>query len=251
MALLGGMSWWFYFSRPTNMAFHDLTANKIAPPACRSLLGLSLNFIPTPRLTNYKMKPTLKRFKRDLEVKAYFAGDDDNQLGTPSKLYVPSKWTPPPWDIPKAVDQRVPRFARAVKQAFRLRRGTSNLLPFQHRQLARLQRDKSCLTVKTDKNLGPGYIEHEMVPFYAKRDHLGCKQTYKRLTKRQAVDQLYGDKGEIAWGSSRRPSCSTAATAATSAASSNSSAPMAASSSPVGFITSFAQVRSRPRNWRA
>ena len=43
---------WYYFSRPSHLAFHDLTQSKQPAKKLRSLLGLRLNFIPTPRCTN-------------------------------------------------------------------------------------------------------------------------------------------------------------------------------------------------------
>ena len=42
---------WYYFSRPSHLAFHDFTQQKQPPKNLRSLLGLGLKFIPTPHLT--------------------------------------------------------------------------------------------------------------------------------------------------------------------------------------------------------
>ena len=41
-----------YFSRPHNLAFHDLTKQKNTHPSASQLLGLSLKFIPTPKYTS-------------------------------------------------------------------------------------------------------------------------------------------------------------------------------------------------------
>jgi hypothetical protein len=46
---LSTMHPWAYFSRPSNMAFHDLSTVIKPPKNLRSLLGLSLKFIPSPR----------------------------------------------------------------------------------------------------------------------------------------------------------------------------------------------------------
>ena len=43
---------WYYFSRPSNLAFHDFTINHKPEKNLRSLLGLGLKFIQTPSLTN-------------------------------------------------------------------------------------------------------------------------------------------------------------------------------------------------------
>ena len=49
---LAKMPTWYYFSRPSNMAFHDFTKRHKPQKNLRSLLGLCLKFIPTPSLTN-------------------------------------------------------------------------------------------------------------------------------------------------------------------------------------------------------
>ena len=49
---LATMPTWYYFSRPSNMAFHDFTKRHKPQKNLRSLLGLGLKFIPTPSLTN-------------------------------------------------------------------------------------------------------------------------------------------------------------------------------------------------------
>ncbi len=47
--VMGSTSPGCYFSKAMNTAFHDLMGEKLLPAATRSLLGLSLKFIPTPR----------------------------------------------------------------------------------------------------------------------------------------------------------------------------------------------------------
>ena len=112
--ILHNMSIWYCFARPTNLTFHDLTPGKIMPPAAKSLLGLSMKFIPTPKLTTHHMMPSLNRFQQDLVVKAYWVGDESlaslTSLNKTPKLYVRSKWSPPPWDIPRELDKRLPKF---------------------------------------------------------------------------------------------------------------------------------------------
>ena len=49
---LAKMPSWYYFSRPSNMAFHDFAKRHKPQKNLRSLLGLGLKFIPTPSLTN-------------------------------------------------------------------------------------------------------------------------------------------------------------------------------------------------------
>ena len=48
LLILNAMEKWFYFWQPTNLAFYDLTIGKVAPKALKSLLGIGVNFCPTP-----------------------------------------------------------------------------------------------------------------------------------------------------------------------------------------------------------
>ena len=45
---MGNLPTFDYWNRPTNKAFHNLTSSLTPLPNLRSLLGLSLGFIPTP-----------------------------------------------------------------------------------------------------------------------------------------------------------------------------------------------------------
>ncbi len=42
-----------------NMNFHDLTDNKITPPEAKSVLGLGMKFIQTPKYTTSDLSTTL------------------------------------------------------------------------------------------------------------------------------------------------------------------------------------------------
>lgn len=196
------MTTWYYFARPSNLAFHDLTPGKVVPPAARSLLGLSLKFIPTPKVTTCDLQPSFTRFERDLHIKAYFAGDDSliSKLGMNEapKLYVRSNWTPPPWEIPNAIIDRMKPFQRAMKTSFRYKRGTSNLLPFQKRLLSHFQRDKSILIVNTDKGLGTAAQFHHLYIKDAVVGHLGDRRIYSRLSRLEANAAAKRIKTEIA-----------------------------------------------------
>ena len=80
---LAAMPSWYYFVRPTHLSFHDCTTTLPPPKNLRSLLGLGLKFIPTPRLTNYWSRlsdpdndaRTMPRFRRDFSLKHYFTCD--------------------------------------------------------------------------------------------------------------------------------------------------------------------------------
>jgi hypothetical protein len=108
---------WAYFSRPSNMAFHDLSTVLKPPKNLRSLLGMRLKFIPSPR-TNVPWKAyedhTFARFDRELKVKVFMADHEDDGTYNPD-LYVKSRWTPPPWKIPLEITRRLYSFKEAVK----------------------------------------------------------------------------------------------------------------------------------------
>ena len=104
-ATLAMMPAWYYFSCPSNLAFHDFTKKHKPEKNLRSLLGLGLKFIPTPSLTNSwsrLRKSSYDRLFRSVHLRFHFAGKPPSE-GTTSydpKLYVRSKWTPPHWTIP-------------------------------------------------------------------------------------------------------------------------------------------------------
>ena len=180
---------WFYFDRPTHLAFHDLTTTTKPSDNLRALLGLGLKFCPTPRFTTHDLSSTITRFSRDLQLKTFFAGatkDEDDEEVLP-KLYLRSTWTPPKWEIPRTIHERIDVFGQQLPLLFPKRRGKSNLLPNQLRALSSLAANRhKLMIVKCDKNLGPAVIE---TPRYIKRafsDHLGDSNTYMRLHKFQA-----------------------------------------------------------------
>jgi hypothetical protein len=99
---LATMHPWAYFSRPSHVAFHDLSTGLKPPKNIRSLLGLSLKFIPSPRTnvlwTAYE-DHTFSLFDLELKVKVFMADHEDDGTYNP-EVYIKSRWTPPPWKIP-------------------------------------------------------------------------------------------------------------------------------------------------------
>ena len=182
------MPTWYYFSRPSNMAFHDFTKRHKPQKNLRSLLGLGLKFIPTPSLTNSwsrLKKSSYDRLFHYIHLRFHFAGKPPSE-GTTSydpTLYVHSTWTPPHWTIPPiALEERLSRFSTALNKLFKTRKGKTNLFPHQHRALRTLQQQQTFLIVPCDKNLGPVIIECHDYLIIAMRDHLSDTTTYKSLT---------------------------------------------------------------------
>ena len=200
------MPTWYYFSRPSNMAFHDFTKWHKPQKNLRSLLGLGLKFIPTPSLTNCwsRLKQSsYERLFRSVHLRFHFAGKPPSE-GTTTydpKIYVHSTWTPPHWTIPPiALEERLTRFSSALSKLFKTRQGKTNLLPHQHRALRTLQQQQTFLIVPCDKNLGPAIIERHDYLKIAMRDHLSDTTTYKSLTTSE-IDRYSSDitKNILGW----------------------------------------------------
>ena len=151
----------YYFSQPSQLAFHNLTSSKVIPPIAKSLLGLGRNFIPTPKFTKCKkdMEGDEREFERSARLKAFFA---DQPLDcNPPTLYINSTWEPKRGTYPRQVDVRLRHFWNRIRLLFKKRRrcSKSNLLPFQQRILRWLKTNKELIIANTDKNLGPCAVE--------------------------------------------------------------------------------------------
>jgi hypothetical protein len=139
------MKKWYYFCRPCNMACHNLTSTHSPPPTFRTLLGLGLSFCPIPHSPICGMKDSLARFKRDLYLKIYFAG----QELPPSKLFVRSDWQPPSDTIPTKLRVRMRQFqARILRLFHKKTRCPPNLVPHQNSVLHTLKESPDLLVVR-------------------------------------------------------------------------------------------------------
>ena len=187
--IIKSMSPTHYHSRPTHLAFHDLTTT-IKPPAnLRSLLGLGLQFIPTPKKSNHfaKISDSIDRLTRSLKLKFYFADRESSESDYNPRIYIPSAWTPPRWEFPEAqLNPRLQDFASRMKKLFRPRKGITNLLPHQQRALDDLQAQDELLVVPCDKNLGPAIIERDVYIQLIMDDHLNDAGIYRSYTPAQA-----------------------------------------------------------------
>jgi hypothetical protein len=117
------MPTWYYFVRPTNLAFHDLRQQKQKTNLSKyikSLLGLGLKFCPTPRRTTdtTTITRTLDRHQRDLWLRYYFKGKPpDNEQYNP-RLYTPSTWMPPDFAISQQMKNRFSNFSSCYRKLF-------------------------------------------------------------------------------------------------------------------------------------
>jgi hypothetical protein len=96
---LATMPVWLYHSRPTSMAFRNLTTIMKPTNNLRSLTGLNLKSVPNPR-RNFPWaafkKVILPQFYRDLRVKVFVTGvEEDPENPYNPKMYAPSDLIPP------------------------------------------------------------------------------------------------------------------------------------------------------------
>ena len=77
LIILTTMEKWFYFFRPINLAFHDLTIGKVAPKSLQLLLGLRVNFYPTPLRPTLNIDKIMERFERYLHICSVFSSSEE------------------------------------------------------------------------------------------------------------------------------------------------------------------------------
>lgn len=170
---------WLYFTRASNMAFHNLTKTVNLPPGFRSLLGLGLGFCPIPRMSTPVTAIDTTRFLTNTKLKMFFDDNDDKPV---PKLYFKSNWKPPDSEFHPEFIERLTKFVRAIHlTTARQRRSKSNLLPWQRIAFAFLRNNKHLHVFKTDKNLGPAIIETETYVRRALDEHLLDSATYGKL----------------------------------------------------------------------
>ena len=137
------MEKWFYFSRTTNLAFHDLKIGKVASKSLQSLLGLGVNFCLPPHHPTLKIDKSMDRFERDLHTRSVFAGSEDLIPLANQKIYVWSKWKPTAWDISLTLKQRLQIFHKFLEPKFRFRPIRHNLFPHQHQTTSLIKRTQN------------------------------------------------------------------------------------------------------------
>lgn len=179
MKILLEMPIWLYFSRPLNVAFHNLCANpKDCPKFLKSLLGLGLNFIPTPQYCSSNNIDG-DRFIKDLYTRCYFQGTPTKPA---PKLFLRSSWTPPRSDIPTEYRIRIDSFLQSIKKQCPPKRSGSNLLLLQKTTLYNLRHNSNIVIFPSDKNLGPAIIDKQTYIKRALSDHLSDTTTYRQLS---------------------------------------------------------------------
>ena len=191
--LLKHMPTWHYFSRPANLAMHDLTkADTTVPKSLNTIIGLGLKFCPTPRKPNRNPSESFARFHKDFLTKVFFAGKpkiSDEEYDP--KTHIPSDWKPKDWDIPDTIHKRFANFKSAILSKMRKpHHRSTNLLPIQQRAISTLAQRTDVLVVNCDKNLGPALINSSTYIERAFSDHLSNQDTYRELTEDEAKTHM-------------------------------------------------------------
>ena len=152
---------WYYFSRPSHLAFHDFTKKVKPQKNLRSLLGLGLKFIPTPTLTNSWTRLRTQTYHRlfwSVHLRFHFAGkppDEDSTTYDP-KMYVHSKWTPPHWTIPPvALEERLSRFSNEMGTLLKTQKGKPTYSHINNVPLTLYNSKTSSWLYHVTKTLGP------------------------------------------------------------------------------------------------
>ena len=142
-------------NEPLNLAFHNLAPEgfKVAP-TLRRLLGLNLNFIPAPRLSENTRKRNWSRAISDLErsTKIALFFRDSPERAFNRNLYVPNPLWQPDNELPIELKNW---FEKAYKSEIRFQRFKDNLSKQQRRLLNDLTKRNDVVITESDKNLGP------------------------------------------------------------------------------------------------
>lgn len=184
------MPTWLYFSRPQNVAFHNLCTDGILfTPVIKSLLGLSLKFCFQRPTTKGATTIDATRFRRDSFIKFFFAGQQPQQ-DFDSKLYVASNWQPDSNRISPEFRARISYFLSGLSSLFTIKHTPTNLLRSQHFILASLRARNDIIVWRSDKNLGPCVIEKSKYITQAIDDHLSDNTTYRQLSSTVAHSRM-------------------------------------------------------------
>ena len=176
-----------YFSQVTKLTFHDLTDINILPKNSNQLLGLGLKFIPVPdmNITQKEMDRSDSRFERDMGLRVFFAGDEQNTSYDPKTLRGKSSWRAPL--PPLEIDNRMCRFQQELNKRFVYKQSTPNLSPSQQKILRELRNNKNIVILNADKGLGPvGVTTQQYVTWGLK--HILDKTTYTLLSEINALN---------------------------------------------------------------
>jgi hypothetical protein len=198
-----------YFNQQTNKLYHNLCVKLRPPPNLANLLGLGKKFCLERKRPKIDTSDTINCLKHSIRLRHWLQQANipphvnnptaNNANSTPTlspayipNLYIKSEWTPPSIQEGNTETQMM-EFATMLRLAaisHHRQRPRSNLSSLQHRQIQTIQNDPRFIVCLTDKNLGPAPLERQQYILWVYQDHLGHDNTYKRLTKFEAIDLL-------------------------------------------------------------
>jgi hypothetical protein len=166
---------------------------------------LSLKFCPAPPGPTTKAElenESLKRFERDIDIRAWFNTPIEEDPDDPfnQNLYLRSDWEAP--FIDDEIRHRKMMFRISLAHEFRSQNNQkpasyNNLTILPRRGLLFLQSNPQYLVVQCDKNLGPCVIDRDRYIMFAYRDHLSDHTTYDRLTPEEADQEVRNIKEKL------------------------------------------------------
>jgi hypothetical protein len=194
-----------YFTRPNNMAYHNLCSGTTPPPGIASLLGLGLKYcIESPR-PSQGIDESIIRFQRSVRLHFHFkdeeekaedpgmadAADEYSQESYIPKLYVPSTWSPPPSKFDH-VENAIGTFDKKLNDMLRAlpKHRRHNLSPAQRNVIRELRQRTDLIIYPTDKNLGPSVAERPNYIRDVLETHLLNDANYEFLTHERATEEL-------------------------------------------------------------
>jgi hypothetical protein len=111
--LLGSLHLSQYFSRPNNMAFHNLCSTAQTPPGTEFLLGLGLKYCIESPCPFQRLEKSIRRIQRS--VRLHFAvktfneedseSEDENEEAEARVQYIPSLYLSSDWQPPPAPEK--------------------------------------------------------------------------------------------------------------------------------------------------
>ena len=144
------------------MAYHNICKKTHPPEDIGKLLGLGLKFcIQNRRPDKASIVEGMSRLRRDVRLKYIFTENhkdlEDIDYDYNPKLYIKSKWQPPP--VNNNAKIIITNFQSAFEDArgelHRRTKHSTNIAPAVESLLSSTMTDKSLIIVSKDKNLGP------------------------------------------------------------------------------------------------
>jgi hypothetical protein len=184
-----------YYTRPGNMAFHNLCTTATPPPGTAALLGLGLKFCIEPPRPYQNLDNSMRRFRRDMRLHCAFKLDEVTIKDDPKEDYIPRLYIPSKWHPPLAPDTFEFLFDSFDKQITEARRSLPvtrryNLTPSQRHVLGELKKRPDLIVLPTDKNLGPCVIERSVYIAQVLQEHLLQTLNYEQLLPDTVTSEL-------------------------------------------------------------